>query len=51
MRGRLIEAAIEVTVKRFEGAPHPFMHMDAALTQVEMYIEMSAREIKHALVP
>ena len=26
---KLVEAGNEVTFKRFEGVPHPFMHMDA----------------------
>ena len=26
---KLVEAGNEVTMKRFEGVPHPFMHMDA----------------------
>lgn len=26
---KLVEAGNEVTIKRFEGVPHPFMHMDA----------------------
>jgi acetyl esterase/lipase len=28
---RLVEAGIEVTMKRFEGVPHHFMHMDAGM--------------------
>jgi acetyl esterase/lipase len=28
---RLVEAGNEVTMKRFEGVPHPFMHMDAGM--------------------
>lgn len=46
---KLVEEGCEVTLKRFESVPHPFMHMDAALPQARMYIEMLAREIKHAL--
>jgi acetyl esterase/lipase len=46
---KLVEAGNEVTMKRFEGVPHPFMHMDEALSQGRMYIEMLAREVKHAL--
>ena len=34
-------------MKRFEGEPHLFMHMDEALSQV--YIEMLVREVKHDL--
>lgn len=47
---KLVEAGCEVTLKRFEGVPHPFMHMDAALPQAKLYIEMLAREIRHALM-
>jgi acetyl esterase/lipase len=46
---RLVEVGNEVTVKRFEGVPHPFIHMYVALPQARLYIEMLAREIKHAL--
>ena len=46
---KLVEAGNEVTMKRFEGVPHPFMHMDRALPQARMYIELLAREIKHGL--
>jgi len=28
---KLVEAGNEVTMKRFEGVPHPFMHMDAGM--------------------
>ena len=28
---RLVEAGCEVTVKRFRGVPHPFMHMDGGM--------------------
>jgi len=46
---KLVEGGCEVTLKRFEGVPHPFMHMDEALPQARLYIEMLAKEIKHAL--
>jgi acetyl esterase/lipase len=62
---RLVEGGCEVTVKRFAGVPHPFMHMDAgklclffagsctdwdiALPQAKQYVQMLATEIKHCL--
>jgi acetyl esterase/lipase len=46
---RLVEAGNEVTIKRFPGVPHPFMHMDEALSQAKDYIEMLSVEIKQAL--
>lgn len=47
---RLMEAGIEVTMKWFEGVPHHFMHMDAALPQGKRYIEMLSEEIRNSLV-
>lgn len=47
---KLVEAGNEVTMKRFEGVPHAFMHMDAALPQARHYIEMLSEAIRHALV-
>lgn len=29
---KLVEGGNEVTLKRFEGVPHPFMHMDKGMT-------------------
>lgn len=39
---------VEVTVKRFPGVPHPFMHMDAVLWQAKQFIDLTAREIRLA---
>ncbi|KAH7055713.1 arylacetamide deacetylase [Macrophomina phaseolina] len=46
---KLVEAGTEVTVKRFKGVPHPFMHMNKALEQGQDFIDMTSREIRHAL--
>ncbi|GAB7356229.1 hypothetical protein MBLNU459_g7048t1 [Dothideomycetes sp. NU459] len=46
---KLIEGGNEVTVKRFPGVPHPFMHMDNALWQAKSFIDMTAKEIRLAL--
>ncbi|KAG0645863.1 AB hydrolase superfamily [Hyphodiscus hymeniophilus] len=46
---KLVEVGCKVTLKSFEGVPHPFMYMDAALPQARIYIKMLAKEIKHAL--
>lgn len=64
---KLVEGGTEVTVKRFEKVPHPFMHMDkgissgliwprletyllsTALPQGRAFIDMTSREIRHAL--
>ncbi|KAG6093432.1 hypothetical protein E4U30_004327 [Claviceps sp. LM220 group G6] len=45
----LVENGVEVTMKRFPGVPHPFMHMDAHLWQAREFIDMTAREIRLAL--
>jgi acetyl esterase/lipase len=34
---KLVEGGCEVTVKRFEGVPHPFMHMDAGKLCLPIY--------------
>ncbi|RDW61294.1 hypothetical protein BP5796_11186 [Coleophoma crateriformis] len=47
---RLVENGNVVTLKRFEGVPHPFMHMDEALEQARQYIDMLSLEIRHALL-
>ncbi|KAL3418229.1 alpha beta hydrolase fold protein [Phlyctema vagabunda] len=47
---KLVENGNVVTLKRFEGVPHPFMHMDGALVQAREYIEMLSLEIKNALL-
>jgi acetyl esterase/lipase len=46
---KLVEAGNEVTIKRFQGVPHPFMHMDEALSQAREYIEMLSVEIRRSL--
>ncbi|KAG5918141.1 hypothetical protein E4U53_004117 [Claviceps sorghi] len=45
----LVENGVEVTLKRFPGVPHPFMHMDRHLWQARQFIDMTAREIRLAL--
>jgi len=44
----LVEHGNEVTMKRFPGVPHPFMHMDKDLWQASQFINMTAREIRLA---
>ncbi|PWY81541.1 esterase [Aspergillus sclerotioniger CBS 115572] len=46
---KLIEGGCEVTVRRFEGVPHPFMHMDKDLWQARQFIDLIAGHIKVAL--
>ncbi|KAL3483463.1 Alpha/Beta hydrolase protein [Aspergillus germanicus] len=46
---RLVEAGGEVVMKRFEGVPHPFMHMDKDLWQAKEFIDMTAGHIRAAL--
>lgn len=45
---KLVENGVEVTLKRFPGVPHPFMHMDKDLWQASEFIDMTAREIRLA---
>lgn len=45
---RLAEAGTEVTLRRFPGVPHPFMHMDKDLWQAREFIDRTAREIRLA---
>lgn len=45
----LVENGVEVTMKRFPGVPHPFMHMDKDLWQASEFIDMTAKEIRQAL--
>ncbi|QUC22870.1 uncharacterized protein UV8b_07111 [Ustilaginoidea virens] len=45
----LVENGIEVTLRRFPGVPHPFMHMDKDLWQASEFIDKTAREIRLAL--
>ncbi|KAG5919197.1 hypothetical protein E4U42_006586 [Claviceps africana] len=45
----LVENGVEITMKRFPGVPHPFMHMDGHLWQARQFIDMTAREIRLAL--
>lgn len=44
----LVENGVEVTIKRFPGVPHPFMHMDKELWQAREFICRTAREIRLA---
>jgi acetyl esterase/lipase len=44
----LVENGVEVTMKRFPGVPHPFMHMDKDLWQASQFIDMTSREIRLA---
>ncbi|PHH83068.1 hypothetical protein CDD82_3726 [Ophiocordyceps australis] len=44
----LVEAGVPVTMRRFPGVPHPFMHMDKHLWQAREYINGMAREIRLA---
>ncbi|KAL2783776.1 esterase [Aspergillus keveii] len=46
---RLVEAGGEVVMKRFEGVPHPFMHMDKDLWQAKEFIDLTAGHIRAAL--
>ncbi|MBV60142.1 MAG: hypothetical protein CMH65_02450 [Nevskiales bacterium] len=45
---KLTEAGNEVTLRRFPGVPHPFMHMDKDLWQASEFIDKTAREIRLA---
>ncbi|KND86839.1 AB hydrolase superfamily protein [Tolypocladium ophioglossoides CBS 100239] len=44
----LMQSGVEVTVRRFPGVPHPFMHMDKDLWQASEFIDKTAREIRLA---
>ncbi|RAH52082.1 esterase [Aspergillus piperis CBS 112811] len=46
---KLVEGGCEVTVRRFESVPHPFMHMDKDLWQARQFIDLIAGHIKGAL--
>ncbi|KAF4467935.1 esterase lipase [Fusarium albosuccineum] len=46
---KLIEHGNEVTIKRFPGVPHPFMHMDKDLWQAKEFIVQTAAAIRVAL--
>lgn len=45
---KLAEAGSEVTLLRYQGVPHPFVHMDKALWQARDMIDRTAREIRLA---
>jgi acetyl esterase/lipase len=45
---KLVEQGVEVTMRRFPGVPHPFMHMDKYLWQAKKFIDLTAREIRLA---
>lgn len=44
----LAQNGVEVTLRRFPGVPHPFMHMDQHLWQAREFIDGTAREIRLA---
>lgn len=44
----LVENGNEVTLQRFPGVPHPFMHMDKDLWQASQFIDKTCREIRLA---
>ncbi|KAF4964259.1 hypothetical protein FSARC_7813 [Fusarium sarcochroum] len=46
---KLIQHGNEVTMKRFPGVPHPFMHMDKDLWQAREFISQTAAAIRVAL--
>ncbi|GES58666.1 esterase [Aspergillus terreus] len=46
---KLVEGGNEVVQKRFQGVPHPFMHMDKDLWQAKEFIDMTAAHIKSTL--
>ncbi|PYH46056.1 alpha/beta hydrolase [Aspergillus saccharolyticus JOP 1030-1] len=46
---KLIEGGCEVTMRRFAGVPHPFMHMDQDLWQAKEFIDLTAGHVKAAL--
>ncbi|KAF7591687.1 hypothetical protein BBP40_001195 [Aspergillus hancockii] len=46
---KLVEGGNEVTLKRFEGVPHPFMHMDKDLWQASEFIDKTTEHIRIAL--
>jgi acetyl esterase/lipase len=46
---KLVEHGNEVTMKRFPGVPHPFMHMDKDLWQAKEFILQTASAIRDAL--
>ncbi|KAM5343639.1 hypothetical protein ACJ41O_012176 [Fusarium nematophilum] len=46
---KLIEHGNEVTMKRFPGVPHSFMHMDKDLWQAKRFISQTAAAIRAAL--
>lgn len=45
---KLMEKGVEVSVRRFLGVPHPFMHMDKTLWQAREYIRGMAGHIRRA---
>ncbi|KAH8174950.1 alpha/beta hydrolase fold domain-containing protein [Sarocladium implicatum] len=45
---KLVEQGVEVTMRRFPGVPHPFMHMDKDLWQAREFIDLTAKEIRQA---
>lgn len=44
----LVENGVDVTLRRFPGVPHPFMHMDKDLWQASEFIDRTARELRLA---
>lgn len=45
---KLVEEGVEVTLRRYLGVPHPFMHMDKELWQGRAFIDLISREIRLA---
>lgn len=43
---RLTEAGNKVIIKRFQGVPHPFQHMDMALNQAKEFIQDTIDHVK-----
>ena len=44
---RLIEAGVQVTVRRFTGVPHPFMHM-LPITKAQLYVDDVCAQLRMA---
>ena len=45
---KLVQSGNHVTLRRFPGVPHPFMHMDKDLWQGKEFIDGTAREVRLA---
>ncbi|KAF2086453.1 hypothetical protein K490DRAFT_74410 [Saccharata proteae CBS 121410] len=49
LTSKCVEGAAEVVLRRFDGLPHPFMHMDEVLWQERDFIALMERKIGRAL--